>query len=70
VFSSTSCAEKIKLKSGTLLMQLGQNDDQERFIDENLRRVYEETVDEGIPDKFKDLLKKLKDQEKNNGRQQ
>ncbi len=51
-------------------MQLGQNDDQERFIDENLRRVYEETVDEGIPDKFKDLLKKLKDQEKNNGRQQ
>jgi hypothetical protein len=51
-------------------MQLGQNDDQERFIDENLRRVYEETVDEGIPDKFKDLLKKLKDQEKSTGQQQ
>jgi hypothetical protein len=62
--------KKIKLKSGTLLMQLGQNDDQERFIDENLRRVYEETVDEGIPDKFKDLLKKLKDQEKSTGQQQ
>ena len=51
-------------------MQLGQNDDQERFIDENLRRVYEETVDEGIPDKFKDLLKRLKDQEKSTGQQQ
>jgi len=48
-------------------MQLGQNDERERFIDENLRRVYEETVEEGIPDKFKDLLNKLKEQDKNSG---
>ncbi len=48
-------------------MQSGHNDERERFIDENLRRVYEETVDEGIPDKFKDLLNKLKEQDKSNG---
>lgn len=46
-------------------MQSGQNDERERFIDENLRRVYDKTVEEGIPDKFKDLLNKLKEQDKN-----
>jgi hypothetical protein len=49
-------------------MELGKSDEQERFIDENLRRVYEETVEEGIPDKFKDLLNKLKEQENNSER--
>lgn len=48
-------------------MHSGQNKERERFIDENLRRVYEETVDEGIPDKFAELLNKLKEQEKENG---
>ena len=41
-------------------MQSGQNDERERFIDENLRRVYDETKEEGVPDKFKDLLNQLK----------
>jgi hypothetical protein len=49
-------------------MQLGQNNERERFIDENLRRVYQEAVDEGIPDKFKDLLKKLKEQDNKSGK--
>ncbi|WP_254655272.1 NepR family anti-sigma factor [Roseobacter sp. GAI101] len=49
------------------IMHSGQNKERERFIDENLRRVYEETVDEGIPDKFAELLNKLKEQEKENG---
>jgi len=49
-------------------MQLGNNEEKERFIDENLRRVYDETMDEGIPDKFKDLLNKLKEQEKSGGK--
>ncbi|WP_372989253.1 NepR family anti-sigma factor [Sulfitobacter sp.] len=48
-------------------MHLAQNKERERFIDENLRRVYEETVDEGIPDKFTELLNKLKEQERENG---
>jgi hypothetical protein len=37
-------------------------------IDENLRRVYEETVEEGIPDRFKSLLEQLKQQDSEQGR--
>ncbi|MXQ06727.1 hypothetical protein GQ651_02595 [Alphaproteobacteria bacterium GH1-50] len=29
-------------------------------IDENLRRVFDEVVNEGVPDRFADLLGKLK----------
>ncbi|WP_342742184.1 NepR family anti-sigma factor [Sulfitobacter marinus] len=60
--------QKYMSKSGKMSMQLGNNEEKERFIDENLRRVYEETMDEGIPDKFKDLLNKLKEQEKSGGK--
>jgi len=35
----------------------------ERQIDENLRRVYQDKVEEELPDRFKDLLEKLKQQE-------
>lgn len=28
-------------------------------IDENLKRVYDEVLDEGIPDRFRDLLAQL-----------
>ena len=49
-------------------MQSCQNDERERFIDENLRRGYDETMEEGIPDKFKDLLNQLKEQDKNAGK--
>ncbi len=34
----------------------------EKQIDENLRRVYEQDVTQDVPDRFLDLLKKLKDQ--------
>ena len=44
-------------------MQDGKNDDRERVIDENLKRVFDETLDEGIPDRFKNLLDKLKQQD-------
>ena len=37
----------------------GRND----VIDENLKRVFNETLDEGIPDRFKDLLDQLKKQD-------
>lgn len=42
-----------------------QNQDkaQDGVIDENLRRVYQEAVDEGIPDRFKALLDQLKQQD-------
>lgn len=36
-------------------------------IDENLRRVYDEAIEEGIPDRFKSLLEQLKQQDKEQG---
>ncbi len=35
-----------------------------RQIDENLRRVYEEATREEIPDRFQQLLQRLKEQDK------
>jgi hypothetical protein len=32
-------------------------------IDDNLRRVYEEALQEGVPDRFRDLLAALKEQD-------
>jgi hypothetical protein len=32
-------------------------------IDENLKRVYEETLEEGVPDRFRTLLEALKKQD-------
>ena len=37
----------------------------EKQIDENLKRVYEEVVNEELPDRFKDLLSQLKSQDRN-----
>lgn len=42
-----------------------QSKDREGVIDENLRRVFQESVDEGIPDRFKSLLEQLKQQDDN-----
>jgi hypothetical protein len=33
-------------------------------IDQNLRRVYEDMVDDSIPDRFLELLQKLRDEGK------
>lgn len=46
-----------------------QDETHQGFIDENLRRVYEEALDEGIPDRFKSLLEQLKEQERDDGAQ-
>ncbi|WP_328803206.1 NepR family anti-sigma factor [Oceanomicrobium pacificus] len=43
-----------------------QDEKQERAriqIDENLKRVYQEAVEEALPDRFHDLLEKLKAQD-------
>ncbi|MEJ6392133.1 NepR family anti-sigma factor [Gymnodinialimonas sp. 2305UL16-5] len=37
-----------------------QRDAVDRQIDENLRRVYDETLKEDLPERFKDLLAQLK----------
>lgn len=46
-----------------------QNKTHEGVIDENLRRVYNEALEEGIPDRFKSLLEQLKEQERDEGAQ-
>lgn len=35
----------------------------EALIDDNLKRVYSDLVQEELPDRFKDLLSKLKEQD-------
>ena len=48
-------------------MNTSRKSDRDRAIDENLRKVYEQTLDEGIPDRFKDLLSQLKQQDAQQG---
>ncbi|MBR9762261.1 MAG: hypothetical protein GYB53_01640 [Rhodobacteraceae bacterium] len=35
----------------------------DRGVDDNLRRVFQSTLEEDIPDRFKELLSQLKDKE-------
>lgn len=44
-------------------MQANKKTERASVIDENLKRVFSETLDEGIPDRFKDLLNQLKQQD-------
>ncbi len=44
-------------------MKTGKNNDRDRSIDENLRQVFHETLEEGVPDRFKLLLDQLKEQD-------
>ncbi len=48
-------------------MKSAKNEDRENVIDENLKKVFNETLDEGIPDRFKNLLSELKQQENQQG---
>lgn len=48
-------------------MQSGKKEKRDAVIDENLRAVFNETLDEGIPDRFKDLLEQLKKQDQDQG---
>ncbi|WP_330220547.1 NepR family anti-sigma factor [Sulfitobacter sp. HI0129] len=55
------------MKLEGMLVQSDNRDDREKVIDENLRRVFDETLEEGIPDRFKELLSQLKKQESGEG---
>lgn len=46
-----------------MFVTTGKDEDRERVIDENLKKVFNQTLEEGIPDRFKDLLTQLKQQE-------
>ncbi|GLT08691.1 NepR family anti-sigma factor [Sulfitobacter sp. PR48] len=50
-----------------MFVKSAKNEDRESVIDENLKKVFNETLEEGIPDRFKDLLSKLKQQESQRG---
>lgn len=50
-------------------MKTSEKNERERAIDENLKRVYDQTLDEGIPDRFRDLLSQLKQQDQSGGPQ-
>ena len=47
------------------MKQTGRDRAPNSVIDQNLRKVYEETLDEGVPDRFKNLLEQLREQERN-----
>jgi hypothetical protein len=54
-------------ESNEVFQAMTRSDDKsspKRQIDENLRRVYQEALDEAVPDRFKELLAKLKEQDK------
>ena len=44
-------------------MEPKNKDDHERIIDENLKRIFSDTLEEGIPDRFKLLLDQLQQQD-------
>jgi hypothetical protein len=48
-------------------LNAGNEKNHERVIDENLKRVFQQTLEEGIPDRFKNLLEQLKAQESESG---
>jgi hypothetical protein len=56
-YSSTDKAQRANS------VQTGDKNDRESFIDKNLKRVFDEALDEGVPDRFKDLLEQLKKQD-------
>ena len=49
------------------MAQSGAQRKRENIIDENLKRVYDEALDEGVPDRFRVLLDALKQQEQGKG---
>lgn len=46
------------------MVQDDRKDGLEEQIDENLRRVYKQHLDEDVPEKFQDLIRKLREQDK------
>ncbi|MEM6938586.1 MAG: NepR family anti-sigma factor [Pseudomonadota bacterium] len=44
-------------------MTTSRKDERLRSIDENLRKVFDETLEEGVPDRFRVLLEQLKSQD-------
>ncbi|OWU85538.1 regulator [Oceanicola sp. 22II-s10i] len=52
------------------MAQDSEYDDVRRQIDDNLKRVYQEKVEEELPERFRNLLQQLKAKEPKSGDQQ
>jgi len=46
-----------------IMAQSGAQQKHDRIIEENLKRVYDEAIEEGVPDRFRMLLEALKQEE-------
>lgn len=44
-------------------MNADDRNNKQRVIDDNLKRVFNETLEAGIPDRFKELLEQLRQQD-------
>lgn len=49
------------------MVQTDKNLKRESVIDDTLKRVYDETLQEGVPDRFRELLAALKEQDAQKG---
>jgi hypothetical protein len=49
------------------MAQSGAQRKRENIIDENLKRVYDEALEEGVPERFRVLLEALRQQDETKG---
>lgn len=50
-------------RKGLMAREPKKTDQLDRQIDENLRRIFSEKVEEEVPDRFEELLRKLREQD-------
>ena len=62
-----ACEPPADKQTGVTMAQKPSNSSLDQQIDENLRKVFQRTVEEEVPDKLLDLLKQLKEQDQTNG---
>ncbi len=64
-FGSSKCVECDKFFGSRQVMTDKSSDKRAVQIDENLKRVYQEALQEELPDRFMDLLNQLKAKDSN-----
>jgi len=51
-------------RKGMMAREPNKADNLDRQIDENLRRLFHEKLEEGVPERFEQLLRKLREQDR------
>lgn len=62
-FGMTSAGWPAKIETGKTMAQHKSRHELDEQIEANLKRVYQKTLEEEIPDRFRDLLEQLKQQD-------